>query len=503
MAFVNGNKVTLPALGVSYNYNDAVKEIAALLGVSRRTSGEYAGKFVLADICTASSVNKWAEFKSFPLKDNEGNDIEDNAFSTERSLYNYYTSLRQTRTALLGYSIVTTDNFCEVAGIDLPIYYISSSLNNDAPYIMDMIDNFSSNGKNWEKTPWSRRGGLKRIRDFNGYNHNAECPFIYTIDEDIPVDATAAQAYLAHLDKSDSVSIIDMFKTALGDEFYAAAIFKRKSGSYEVVQSENKMSVGGAYLPIPSTMVVKNEEITCYYLAYNPSRGQVIPLPSTRTCANPMTTNVTQYAQADPLRLLSWPSITSSSFSDVCGYDSSTGASKMISLADTSIEVNRQTFKNAPSTTGSFIFSVTLTNPTSAAVTIRPNYFRVFVSSNNAQTSVMMSPTNVYNSSMASIMSQDISIAAGGSYQFFIYLSNIWSGSVGTTASDTTVQFLGLRLSYYNGHYEKSGSSYPDSYPNINSISVCVARPATSSNNNKVAKPASSYGFNIGSFVNY
>lgn len=49
--YVNDQKVTL---GSSYDYDDAVREIGALLGVGPREDGNY----YLADVCEAKSVNK-------------------------------------------------------------------------------------------------------------------------------------------------------------------------------------------------------------------------------------------------------------------------------------------------------------------------------------------------------------------------------------------------------------------------------------------------------------
>lgn len=56
--YVNEGKVTL---GEKYNFNEAVKEVASLVGVGAREDG----KIHLADVCQGSKINLWAKNKPF------------------------------------------------------------------------------------------------------------------------------------------------------------------------------------------------------------------------------------------------------------------------------------------------------------------------------------------------------------------------------------------------------------------------------------------------------
>lgn len=111
--YVNNNKVSI---GTAYDYDDAVAEVAGLLAVGTRSDGKYH----LADLCQANSINKWAKYK--PIRSTTEFKITDD----ERHSRNY--GLKQ--------------------GSDYFFVY--------------------------EKP----RGGTEwnRILDFDGYNHLAECP---------------------------------------------------------------------------------------------------------------------------------------------------------------------------------------------------------------------------------------------------------------------------------------------------------------------------------------
>lgn len=500
----NGNKFTMNTPNTE-TLGSLLGQLGAILGVGRRSDG----KFYLSDMCVADSANKWAMFKSIPLKDSAGNDVTDNAYTKNRYYRNDYITTPQSRTGLLGSGRIVWDatrgEVYEVAGLDIPIINLNKeeTLANQAQTIINAIKNLSANGTNWEKTPWSRSGGYKRIRDFDGYDHSVGSPFVYSVDKNIPMDATALGADVAFLDTTGRVSIIDIFKTMFNDEFYPAVIFTRgesatSAGYSEVVVASNKMSVGGGKMTIPSTILTRLAKVNCYFFAYNPTRMQAVPLPSTSTYPNPIVTSVSEYAASDPLTKLSWTAITSTSFTDVFGYSTSTSVPDMINLRNASPAVITGGFKYAPSTTGSFIFSVTLNNPTSSAITFRADYLRVFVSTSSGA-KVKHTPS-VYNSSLTYINGQNVTINAGASVKLYLQLSNIWSG-LSVTASDTTATFLGISISYYVAAYENYG--YPTQYTNVGSLGIAVARPATSSYNNMVAIAQNTAGLAIGSFKAY
>ena len=59
----NGNKFTMNTPNTE-KLGDLLSRLGAILGVGRRSDG----KFYLADMCTASSINMWAYYK--PVKAN-------------------------------------------------------------------------------------------------------------------------------------------------------------------------------------------------------------------------------------------------------------------------------------------------------------------------------------------------------------------------------------------------------------------------------------------------
>lgn len=70
--YVNNNNITLTT---PYDYDDAVSEIAVLLGVGKRENGKYA----LADICQAPTINPLSRCKPFRWKAHNFSDSEERA----------------------------------------------------------------------------------------------------------------------------------------------------------------------------------------------------------------------------------------------------------------------------------------------------------------------------------------------------------------------------------------------------------------------------------------
>lgn len=121
--YVNNGKVTL---GSQYNYNVAASEIANLIGVGRRDDG----KLHLADICMGRNINIWAKNKPFrssqPFFDTNAERDEARA----RDMYGITVSM-------------------------------APHERNNNVYISQ-----------WGKVDLAEN--WKRIRDFDGYNHNAK-----------------------------------------------------------------------------------------------------------------------------------------------------------------------------------------------------------------------------------------------------------------------------------------------------------------------------------------
>lgn len=125
--YVNDNKVNLNTEGGSYDYDDAVKEIAGLVGVGTRTDG----KHYLADVCQAERVNIMAKYRPIP--------------------HNTLANLTEAQRVGARY------------GLDCTV------TPDENEYTMYLVDVFAK----------SMHGQISRIKDFNGYNHNAKCGLEY------------------------------------------------------------------------------------------------------------------------------------------------------------------------------------------------------------------------------------------------------------------------------------------------------------------------------------
>ena len=121
--YVNNGKV---ALGSQYTYNDAVKEVASLVGVGTRSDGQV----YLSDVCLADGVNMWAKNKP------EDHSTPANLTESERNAN--------------AYSLAFAMDYHESSQKPLNII---------------------------KETKYIKPTTYKRFRDFNGYNHNALNPF--------------------------------------------------------------------------------------------------------------------------------------------------------------------------------------------------------------------------------------------------------------------------------------------------------------------------------------
>lgn len=125
MAYVENSKVNL---GASYNYADAVAEIADLVGASAGADG----RLHLADVCRADKITKWAKNKPIEASKTGGLNANDRINANQGFDVSWNTAITN----------------------------ISSSL----------LDAISAAGFSWE---YVKPSTFKRIRDFDGYNHKA------------------------------------------------------------------------------------------------------------------------------------------------------------------------------------------------------------------------------------------------------------------------------------------------------------------------------------------
>lgn len=129
--YVNNGKVTL---GTSVDADDAVREIAQLIGVGRRADGRHH----LSDVCIGRGINMWAKYK--PIQSSKSANITD----------------EDRKAALDGITITGADN--------LTIKTLANIHNVQFTY--------------------QKPTGYKRLRDFDGYAHNAQPKPKGSIDSD-------------------------------------------------------------------------------------------------------------------------------------------------------------------------------------------------------------------------------------------------------------------------------------------------------------------------------
>lgn len=139
--YVNDKKVTLTA---PYDYDDAVKEIASLIGVGKREDGKY----YLADVCQGSRINPLARCKPFRYK-----------------AYNFANADERNRIRGLKATNASDDNPNNGFG-STPYVYIANYGNG---YEI-------SHGVYEYKRPRGGESEPSRLLDFDGYRHDAVSP---------------------------------------------------------------------------------------------------------------------------------------------------------------------------------------------------------------------------------------------------------------------------------------------------------------------------------------
>lgn len=123
--------------------SELLGQLGTLLGVGRRSDGRY----YLADMCQAGSVNKWAKYKPFEwYQPNFTSDAQQEAYRQVNAYGMYWWNNSQE--ALAPFALTPTD--CLALAIERKgLWY------NKVP------------------TTWNR------IKDFNNYNHEAVMPYLY------------------------------------------------------------------------------------------------------------------------------------------------------------------------------------------------------------------------------------------------------------------------------------------------------------------------------------
>lgn len=210
--YVNNNVVTL---GAEYDYDDAVREIGALLGVGPREDGMYH----LADIIQAGSVNKWALCK--PFRSPEYNFASDDARASARKK--------------VGQSLdIPTPKRVGISNQHSYAYRYLGYL----AYYADAV----SGTQNWDylKPRGMADNEPNRLRDFDGYRHNANQPFttgISVVMRDgtvVPLtangqdhavnyfEASALRCYVQMANTNVDISLADLIEGTGGTQYYLA-----------------------------------------------------------------------------------------------------------------------------------------------------------------------------------------------------------------------------------------------------------------------------------------
>lgn len=483
---VSGNKFTMNTPNTE-KLGDLLSQLGTILGVGKGSDGKYH----LSDICIASSVKKWAARKPYPLVAANSESVTDNAYTVERAYGNAYTNANMTRIGdigsvkIVGRSGISDVSFYTAMGMDIP-YLESISNNLDACNRVVNIINKIVNGTagyNWEKSPWGRNAGeYKRIRDFDGYNHNAGFPFKYALNQSTVYRDKDLGVSISYVSSNDNISPATLFQSAFGDSCYGAAIVKDPSNGLTLVTGTTKMSStsSGVVIPYTSFRAYPDKTFTAYLFAYDSAKARAIMLPKDSSQSPAVSFKVSPYVSTDPFAKLNMIPVTDSSNADRVGYNTGTSSTLLLKKC-TPIQGQAGTIY-APATTGQMVFSMTYKNNTSSAVTINTSLFRFIVRAGySASTGTTVTPT-VYNSSFSTI-SGNVSVAAGATLQLYFRIANVWTGT-GFTTDNNIVRTLNITLQYNDPTYVNYGG-HP-AYPNI--YSVGIAAVYSSAYNGQVAK---------------
>lgn len=225
MAYINNKKVTL---GTSYDYSDAIKEIADLLRVGTR----FDGKYYLADICQSKNINRWAKNK--PFRYAAWN------FASDEARNNARRSLNQ--------------------AIDFSAAKVGTKFNANA-----LKEKYESTDihNGWEYL--QPEGGVaspNRLRDLDGYRHDSipfiagfSIPAIWSKEtSEIPI------SFLVTEESEDSLTYKDF--PIIQNCYMGVALLSQSSGNFRVT-AEKTIGEQGVEFSIP-VFGIKEDTYTAY-----------------------------------------------------------------------------------------------------------------------------------------------------------------------------------------------------------------------------------------------
>lgn len=224
--YVNNNKVLLQG---KVDSDDAVAEIATLLGVGRRQGGDFDGQRVLSDVCQSSNVNKNAFNK--PVRHATTSEITNEQIKSVR---------------------------CGLTPVTLPKMGLANISNS-------MLGSYTMEQCLAEIREWSylQPRGIagsewNRLKDFNGYNHDA-----------IPADGDWSEI---EIDRATIDRLRNAVPTISNTGEYTGYNFKINSAQYNGQTVAKYYTQFSMKLGLSSSQyhgTVTNREIPLEYLAIN------------------------------------------------------------------------------------------------------------------------------------------------------------------------------------------------------------------------------------------
>lgn len=216
--WVNNGMVSIPSSHSFGSDGDILEELGTLLGVGKRSDGKYC----IADMCQASSINKWAKYK--PVRYN----ITGGILEAQRKEVNY--------------------------GLEFPYHLWFNMFGTDSSE--RILKYYPPRGNAVSPVEWNR------IRDFDGYNHTASGLEIY-----LSMDAKvyAGQGFSGRLqvyngssqeltlsDFSQKYSTASSTKAKVLSDFYVMLLFK--IGSSYAILNTGKTTAEMEGLPVEFTV---------------------------------------------------------------------------------------------------------------------------------------------------------------------------------------------------------------------------------------------------------
>jgi len=258
---------------------------ASLVGTTLGTSARN-----VSSLCTNSNINKWAKYK--PVK-NRSSVYSNYSTSTESwpnpnngssTNYRWYLGRPQYRT-------INGNSILEVGGLQIPIQH---TLSNYYGYVKNVVDNYSTNGLNWNYVTISNDSDFSfpfRMGDFRGYDHSAYPTVGYWCKTPIYVgDGDRPQMSIYWSGEGTNLGLEDL---ELLNSFSPCAIIYKGSSYYLTIIGQEIVGDGGVGSgELLSTYISGSGTYTVYFALIDQTNEKIIPLPHSTSERNPQTFTV-------------------------------------------------------------------------------------------------------------------------------------------------------------------------------------------------------------------